>query len=121
METDGEAGSALVEDWLVLSVEVGSISPDEMTGEYTNATEDFSETSCSLETGSGGAVNSTGEDVTFAGRFMVAFGEAGSVKIGSVRLVGTAMDAAPDKAIGGSHEPRQSRSQVAQAESISRI
>lgn len=111
---DDEAVLALVEDWLV----VDSIPSDEMIGEYTKVTDGFSGTSCLLETCGGGAVNSTGEDVTFAGLSMVDFGEAGSVKIGSAEFVGTAIDSACDNAIGGSQAPRQSNAQLFQAGSM---
>jgi hypothetical protein len=63
----------------------------------------------------------SGSAVTFAGPSSTGLEEAGGIVVWSAAVVGTAILAALVKAMGGSHEPRQSRSHVAQAGSIPRM
>ena len=66
-------------------------------------------------------VDPPGAAVTFAGPSSMGLDEAGGVLLGFVAVVGTIIASPLVNAIGGSHEPRQSRPHVAQEGSISRM
>jgi hypothetical protein len=66
-------------------------------------------------------VDSLDTAVIFAGPFGIGLEEAGGMSMELAGMVGMAIVSALVKAIGGSHEPRQSRPHVAQAGSMSLI